>query len=306
MSTVIAHRGASGHRPENTLGAFELAYRLGADSVETDLVATRDGVVVCSHDLELSRTTNVASLPELGHLRRNRVLGGRLVSGWFVHDLTWEQVSMLRCRERWPRKRANSAAHDGRWGIPRFDDLLALAERESARRGVELRVNAELKCPSHLAGLGLDLVALADRPDPRVTWMSFDGDAVRRFAGRPAVQLFLNAPGEHVLDSLAEHATAIGVRRKAVVNKIARGGSAVASPLVADAHARGLGVYVWTLRPENKHLPKELRIGLSPFGHGDAQAEARALLDAGVDGLIADFPETVTPALTPAGIALAR
>ena len=107
---VIAHRGASGHRPEHTAGAYRLAFRLAADSVELDLHATRDGELVCLHDLELSRTTDVASRPELAHLRRSVEVGGRVLSGWFVHDLTLAQLQTLRCRERWPRKRATSAS----------------------------------------------------------------------------------------------------------------------------------------------------------------------------------------------------
>ena len=52
---VIAHRGASGERPENTLGAFERAIELHADMIETDLHLTRDGVVVIHHDASLAR-----------------------------------------------------------------------------------------------------------------------------------------------------------------------------------------------------------------------------------------------------------
>ena len=66
---VIAHRGASGWAPEHTETAVRLAAALGADAVEPDLVATRDGVLVVRHDNELSETTDIASRPELGHMR---------------------------------------------------------------------------------------------------------------------------------------------------------------------------------------------------------------------------------------------
>ena len=85
---VVAHRGASGHRPEHTLGAYRTAIRMGADDIELDLVSTRDGVLVARHDLELSTTTDVASRAALAHLRRTLVVDGVEQHGWFVQDLT--------------------------------------------------------------------------------------------------------------------------------------------------------------------------------------------------------------------------
>jgi len=55
---VIAHRGASGHAPENTFAAFERAVALGASFIETDLHLTRDARFVAIHDETLERTTN--------------------------------------------------------------------------------------------------------------------------------------------------------------------------------------------------------------------------------------------------------
>ncbi|MCU1514892.1 MAG: glycerophosphodiester phosphodiesterase, partial [Microbacteriaceae bacterium] len=57
---VIAHRGASGYRPEHTRSAYLLAIQLGADAVEPDIVATKDGVLVIRHENEISGTTDVA------------------------------------------------------------------------------------------------------------------------------------------------------------------------------------------------------------------------------------------------------
>lgn len=57
--TSIAHRGASAYAPEHTLEAYGLALAQGADFVEQDLQITKDGVLVCLHDLTLERTTNV-------------------------------------------------------------------------------------------------------------------------------------------------------------------------------------------------------------------------------------------------------
>ncbi len=99
---VVAHRGASGHRPEHTLDAYRTAIRMGADDIELDLVSTRDGVLVARHDLELSATTDVAGRPELAHLRRTVVVDGEEQHGWFVQDLTLRELKTLTARERMP------------------------------------------------------------------------------------------------------------------------------------------------------------------------------------------------------------
>ncbi len=284
---VIAHRGASGHRPEHTAGGYRLAYRLGADSIELDLLATRDGELVCLHDLELSRTTDVATRPELAHLRRTVEVEGTLRSGWFVHDLTLAQVRTLRCRERWPRKRAASATYDGRWPVPTLQDVLDLVDGESARRGTPLRIHAELKHPLFLESVGLSLPELvAPYQRSHVTWMSFDPVVLRRLAlrgRRDLVRLHAEKPTGREIAAAASYASGIGVRRKAVLG----------TDLVGKAHRRGLDVLVWTHRAENQHLPKALRIGAADHAHGDARRDAELLVAAGVDGVITDFPEIV-------------
>ena len=89
---VIGHRGASGHRPEHTALAYQLAWRSGADSVEPDVVCTRDGILVCRHDLDLAPTTDVADRPEFAHKRRTMEVDGELVDGWFVQDFYLEEL----------------------------------------------------------------------------------------------------------------------------------------------------------------------------------------------------------------------
>lgn len=291
---VIGHRGASGHRPEHTSAAYRLAFRLGADSVELDLLPTRDGVLVCRHDLELSRTTDVALHPELAHLRRTLELDGEEVTGWFVHDLTLAQLSTLRCRERWPRKRPMSAVYDDRYPVLTFAKLRDLVDRESERQGRQLGIHAELKHPVFLESVGFSLPDLVEGVRrPRLTWMSFDPVVLRRMALRgqgPLVQLFDKTPKNRHLVEAAAYAQAVGVRRKAV---LPREGGRVGRPsdLVAKAAKRGLDVLVWTHRAENSHLPRSLRVGSEDHAHGHADVEASLLFEAGVCGLISDFPE---------------
>ena len=154
---VIAHRGASGYRPEHTRAAYELAFTLGADAVEPDIVACKDGVQVLRHENEISGTTDVAAHPEFAHLRTTKVIDGQSLTGWFTEDLTWDELSTLRARERLPEVRTGSATFDDRWGILRLADLLSIIDEQSGRLGRELIMVAEIKHATHFASAGLPL-----------------------------------------------------------------------------------------------------------------------------------------------------
>ena len=97
---VIAHRGASGERPEHTLESYRLAIEEGADFIEPDLVMTRDGVLVARHENEISGTTDVAQHPEFAGRRRTQTIDGETMSGWFTEDFSLSEIKSLRARER--------------------------------------------------------------------------------------------------------------------------------------------------------------------------------------------------------------
>ncbi|MDR7251636.1 glycerophosphoryl diester phosphodiesterase [Nocardioides sp. BE266] len=325
---VVAHRGASGHRPEHTLEAYRTAIRMGVDDIELDLVATRDGVLVARHDLELSTTTDVASRADLAHLRRTRSVDGVAQCGWFVQDLTLPELKTLATRERMPGTRPDNTAYDGAEGIPTLTEVLAMVGAESVRRGRPVGVLLELKHATHHEAAGLPLEApllrdLArhglDHPWARVVLMSFETTVLRRLAARtrlPIVQLLETAqrhPADLVAagdqrsygdlmtpDGLAwidEYADGIGPHKSLVLPRDAGGAIDTPSTLVRDAHRRGLTVHVWTVRGENRYLPSNLRHGDAPDALGDMAAEVRALLAAGVDGVITDHPEEALAAV---------
>ncbi len=124
---VIAHRGASGYRPEHTLAAYELAIEQGADFIEPDLVPTADGVLIARHENELSGSTDVASRPEFAGRRATKRIDGVEVAGWFSEDFTLAELKTLRAREPLPDLRPAGAAYDGRFEVPTFDEVIALA-----------------------------------------------------------------------------------------------------------------------------------------------------------------------------------
>ena len=125
---VIAHRGASAHLPGHTLEASELGIDQGADYIEPDLVMTKDNVLVCRHDRFLSITTNVSDLPEFADRKTEKE--GR--DDWWIEDFTLAEVKTLRSREDYAHR---SKAHDDKYEIPTFQDVLALAKRKSVETG---------------------------------------------------------------------------------------------------------------------------------------------------------------------------
>ncbi len=309
--SVVAHRGASGHRPEHTLDAYRTAIRMGVDDIELDLVATRDGVLVARHDLELSTTTDVARRAEFAHLHRTLSVDGEAQHGWFVQDFTLAELKTLAARERMPLTRPANTAYDGAEGIPTLTEVLAMVGAESTRRGRQIGVLLELKHAAHhdAIGLPLDVPLLRelsrhglDHAWARVGLMSFETAVLRRLAGRtrlPIIQL-VEAGDEltpDMLDTIDEYADGIGPHASLVLPRDGGGAIDAPSDLVRDAHRRGLTVHVWTVRAENRFLPSNLRHGQAPDALGDMAAMVRALLAAGVDGVITDHPEAALSAL---------
>ena len=116
---IIAHRGASAERPEHTLAAYELAIDQGADYIEPDLVVTKDLVLVSRHENELSGTTDVASREEFEDRRRDKIIDGQRVAGWFAEDFTLAELRTLRAKERIPNIRPANARFNGLYQVAR-------------------------------------------------------------------------------------------------------------------------------------------------------------------------------------------
>jgi glycerophosphoryl diester phosphodiesterase len=285
---VIAHRGASAHRPEHTLAAYELAIELGADFIEPDVVATRDGVLVARHENEISGTTDIAQRPELADRRTVKEVDGLRKEGWFTEDLTLEELRTLRARERLPGLR--DTAFDGRFAVPTLDEVIALA----ARAGVG--VYPETKHPSYFAGLGLalepPLLAALEGFGGPVFIQSFEAGNLRALRGltdHPLVRLTAGAAPD--VAEIAGYADAIGPHKDQLIPRTADGRLGQPTSLVADAHAAGLLVHPWTFRPEPEFLPGGL----------DGDQELDRFLALGVDGVFADDPGAAVAARSRTG-----
>jgi glycerophosphoryl diester phosphodiesterase len=311
---VIAHRGASGYRPEHTPAAYSLAAALGADYLEPDLVATLDGVLVARHENEISGTTDIADHPVFADRRITKIVDGTAVTGWFVEDFTYEELRTLRARERMPALRCANTAYDGRESIPTFDDVVALARQESARLGRSIGVFPEIKHPMYFRRLGLPLEELlaerivslglnrgGDKP-AEVMVQSFEPTSLRRLAVMtdvPLVQLIDSdgAPNDLLrvgdrrtfadliepagLREISTYAQVLAPHKDLVIPRTASGELDAPTSLVEQAHRAGLAVHLWTFRAEQRFLP----IGL------DLAAELARFAATGIDGVFADQPD---------------
>ena len=92
---IIGHRGASALRPEHTLAAYQKAIDDGADFIEPDLVATKDGYLVARHENEIGETTNVSELPQFADRKTTKVIDGVPLTGWFTEDFHLNELNQL-------------------------------------------------------------------------------------------------------------------------------------------------------------------------------------------------------------------
>jgi len=324
---VIAHRGASGYRPEHTLAAYELGARMGADFVEPDLVSTKDGVLVARHENEISGTTDVASRPEFAGRRTTKVIDGTSITGWFTEDFTLAELKRLRAKERIPQLRQRNTIYDGRYEIPTFEEVIRLTRRLSRELDREIGIYPETKHPTYFRSLGLSLedplvdVLRAnglDRRRSKVFVQSFETRNLRVLNRRIDTKLvqLLDAPTGRPYDfvvegdsrTYADLATRAGLRRISryadgvgpskiyIVPRDASGASQAPTSFVDDAHDADLLVHPYTFRNENNFLPAELRSSADLAHYGNALVEYEQFFRLGVDGLFSDNPDTAAEA----------
>jgi glycerophosphoryl diester phosphodiesterase len=151
---VIGHRGASGYLPEHTLESYALAIELGADYIEPDLVATKDGHLIARHEPNMVNTTNVKDVPEYASRRRTLVVDGVAESGFFASDFTLAEIKTLRAVQAFGER---DQGFNGSYAIPTFDEVIRLAKRKGAEEGRTIGVYPETKHPTLHQSLGLPL-----------------------------------------------------------------------------------------------------------------------------------------------------
>lgn len=328
---LIAHRGASAVRPEHTLEAYRVAIAAGADFIEPDLVITRDGVLVARHENAIAilnadgslkeATTNVADVREFAARKTTKTIDGKAITGWFVEDFTLAELKTLRARERIPAVRPANVRYNDQFEIPTLQEIIDLAKAETARTGRTVGIYPETKHPTYFQSIGKPLESALLQVLDHNGWnsaqapvfvQSFEVANLRQLRAASTVRLMqLVSPKGQPYDAVAQgqklsyadmvtpeglaqiatYATGIGPSKSMVV-PVKDGKNAAPTALVRQAHAAGLAVHVWTLRPENAFLPASLKAHPVENGatRGNAAADFEAFLRTGVDGVFTDDP----------------
>lgn len=272
---LIAHRGASAYAPEHTIAAYELAIEQGADFVEQDLQVTKDGVLICMHDLSLERTTNVEEVfPD-----RSAIVRGR--KAWPVADFTLEEIKTLDAGSWFDAKFAGAR-------VPTFQEAI------DAVRG-KAGLYPETKGPESYAERGLTMKPKVveilkqnklDKPgaDPKtpVIIQSFSPQSLKTLkseleielplvlllGGRESAEKWLTDAG---LKDAKTFAWGIGPAKQLI---------SADKTIVTRAHAAGLTVTPYTFKSSAREDGVEVKAEMKEF-----------LYSLGVDALFADNPD---------------
>lgn len=261
---VFGHRGACGYLPENTMASFELAFELGSDAIEFDVVMTSDAVPVILHDDDLRKTTTYQG------------------ENYLVYNWTSQELSRLKAKERYPH-RTQSASHDGEFSIPTLRQVLENRNFDGKHLIIEVKYGKQFQAQ------GLDIVAAVqaeiDSSDyqkrgMQITIECFEFGTLRQL--KSAISgpefVFLSAPEtlpsgfteltDELLDEIAQEFDGISVALQML-----------SSELVLRAKARGLKVYAYTARVET--------------AQGEVNGWFESLASTGVDGIFSDQPDVL-------------
>ena len=324
---IIGHRGAPGYRPEHTLASYELAWRMGVEYVDVDLVPTKDGQLVARHEPEIGGTTDVAQHQEFADRKKTLVIDGVPTTGWFTQDFTLAELKTLHATERIPQNRPHNTLYNGRYRIAAYQEVLDLTRRLGRELHRTLGTYPEVKHSTFFASIGNPvepkLVPILkrnglDRPDAPAIIQSFEVSnliELHKQLRTPLLQLTSasGAPADFVakgdkrtyadlvtpqgLREVAKYAKYLGPDKGQVIPRDAAGNLTQPTAIVADAHRVGLKVQPYTFRNENPFLPTNLRSSAAPDGYGDVFTEEAAFFKAGVDGFFADQPDTALESL---------
>src|SRR6266542_212733 len=274
--TLIAHRGASAYAPEHTLESYQLALKQNADFVEQDLQITRDGVLVCLHDLTLERTTNVKQI--FSTRFREELVNGTPARRWYVSDFTLRQIKRLDAGS-WFDVRFKGAQ------VPTFQEAIDLVRGKAG-------LYPETKAPEVYSQRGFDMERLVldvlrkNRLDKRsaarytpVIIQSFSPESLRKLSGtlKTELELVLLVGDE----ARTRWLTAAGLAEsKQFASGIGPAKALLDKSLVMQAHTLGLSVTPYTFRSLNTGRFKNVREEMSYY-----------LYNLGVDALFTDNPD---------------
>lgn len=311
---VIAHRGASGYFPEHTVQSYEKAIELGADFIEPDLVATKDGILIARHEPWLADTTDIASHGKFVDRKTTRFIDGQERSDWFASDFTLEEIKMLRAKQSFAHR---DQSFNSKFQIPTLNEIIELTKQSSFATGRMVGIYPETKHPTYHQEIGLSLEdrllkALAaegwTEQDSPVIVQSFETSNLKHMRAHSNIRLLqlIGGADEHPydltlagdqrnhltlvtngLDEIASYANGIGAPKKFLLGQAEIDGL-TASNAIARTHGKNLFIHAYTFRNEPK-----FQVTLSG---GNPIAEYKAVYAMGIDGVFSDFPDTAITA----------
>lgn len=325
---IIGHRGASALRPEHTLAAYQKAIDDGADFIEPDLVATKDGFLVARHENEIGGTTNISVLPQFKDREQTKTIDGTELKGWFSEDFTLEELNNnVKARERIPEYRPQNSQYNDQYSIPTLEQIIELVDQNYQKTGKIVGLYIETKHPTYFQNIGLALedpllktlakyqytreiapVYLQSFEVTNLKYMNQQLDLNKTLKYAKIIQLFDSptaAPADFVatgnpqkyvdlasvsgLQQVASYADGVGPSKSYIFSDTDEKSS---TSFVQDAHAAGLKVHPYTFRPENNFLPEYLRCSSVPAERcaSGSLAEFDRFFKAGVDGVFTDDP----------------
>lgn len=325
---IVGHRGASALRPEHTLAAYQKAMDDGADFIEPDLVSTQDGVLVARHENEIGGTSNVSTLVQFKNREKTKVIDGVSIKGWFTEDFSFQELNQnVKARERIPEYRPNNTQYNDQYAIPTLEQIIDLAEQNYKKTGKIVGLYIETKHPTYFQKIGLALEdpllkTLAKHPYTRdiapIYLQSFEVANLKYFKQQLTLHKSLKnakiiqlldtptaSPADFVatanpqkyldlaqpagLKQIASYADGVGPSKTYIFSNTDQN---TTTTFVKDAHAVGLKVHPYTLRPENGFLPNYLRcsqVATEQCTTGSLK-EFERFFNAGVDGVFTDHP----------------
>ncbi|QIO06561.1 glycerophosphodiester phosphodiesterase [Acinetobacter shaoyimingii] len=332
---IVGHRGASALRPEHTLASYEKAIADGADFIEPDLVSTKDGVLIARHENEIGGTTNVSTLANFSNRKATKTIDGQNYTGWFSEDFTYNELQQnVKARERIPELRPDNTQYNDQYSIPTLDQIIELADQHYQKTGKIIGLYIETKHPTYFKKLGLSmedqlLHTLAKYKYTReiapIYLQSFEVSNLKylkqKLAQNPSLkhtkliqlldspimrpadlvesgnkQTYLDLALPTGLKQIATYADGVGPSKTYIFSNTDQNST---TSFIQDAHAVGLKVHPYTLRPENNFLPSYLRCSQSLAERciKGAEQEYTRFFKAGVDGLFTDDPQLGREAL---------
>ncbi|MHB0774812.1 glycerophosphodiester phosphodiesterase family protein [Halomonas sp. WWR20] len=309
---LVAHRGASGYRPEHTLEAYRVAIEQGADTLEPDLVPTRDGVLVARHENLLNGTTDVAQHPEFADRYTTKTIDGNELSGWFTEDFTLAELKTLNARERIPEDRPGNTAYNDQFEIPTLEEVIALVKAVEAETGRQIAIIPELKHPTYFAEEGvlldgsaididtsqrlIDTLMANDFVDPqRVSVQSFEIENLLRLQNDimpevgidlPLVQL-ISAGGTPWDVAYNFNADNPGANPEAYAElDLAIAEDTIYSDLWTEQGAQALSAYADIFGPSKDAILPKRDLGVPVDGNGNGIAQIDQILTGEVSALV--------------------